>query len=134
MELLERDTELSALGERFDAVLAGAGCIALVSGEAGVGKSSLLREFVESRAGRARVLWGGCDALFTPRPLAPLHDMARHTAGALAAALAANSERETLFATALDELDRADSPTLAVFEDMQWADEATLDLVKFLGR
>ena len=39
-----------------------------------------------------------------------------------------------LFAAVLDELARPPTPTVLVFEDVHWADEATLDLVKFLGR
>jgi ATP/maltotriose-dependent transcriptional regulator MalT len=42
------------------------GRLVLVGGEAGVGKTALLRRFCDNRAGRARVLWGACDALFTP--------------------------------------------------------------------
>ena len=79
----------------------------------------------------ARVLWGACDALFTPRPLAPLHDIARQTQGALLAALNSGATRDAIFTAALDELER--EKALVVFEDMHWADEATLDLLKFLG-
>ena len=48
------------------------GRVALISGEAGIGKTSLLREFAAAQNKTARVLWGGCEALFTPHPLAPL--------------------------------------------------------------
>src|SRR5713226_7087206 len=79
-----------------------------------------------------RVLWGGCDDLFTPRPLAPLHDIARQCPGELLEAVGSGAGRESIFTAALDELEQ--TPTLVVFEDMHWADEATLDLLKFLGR
>jgi hypothetical protein len=78
------------------------------------------------------VLWGACDALYTPRPLAPLHDVARQSRGPLLAALASEAGRDVVFNAALDELEREKS--LVVFEDIHWADEATLDLLKFLGR
>ncbi len=107
------------------------GCIALVGGEAGMGKTALLQEFSKQRR-EARVLWGACDALFTPRPLAPLHDIARQTQGPLLAAVNSGANREEIFTAALDELERAEA--LVIFEDMHWADEATLDLVKYLGR
>ena len=45
-----------------------------MAGEAGVGKTLLLRRFCAPRA--ARVLWGDCDALFTRSPLGPLTDIA----------------------------------------------------------
>jgi DNA-binding CsgD family transcriptional regulator/tetratricopeptide (TPR) repeat protein len=131
MELLEREQCLADLAQRLGAVADQGGCIALVGGEAGMGKTALLQEFSKHQR-VARVLWGACDALFTPRPLAPLHDIARQTKGALLAAVNSGANREEIFTAALDELERAE--TLVVFEDMHWADEATLDLLKYLGR
>jgi DNA-binding CsgD family transcriptional regulator/tetratricopeptide (TPR) repeat protein len=131
MELLERERSLADLTEWLDGVAARGGCIALLGGEAGIGKTSLLHEFSKQQS-EARVLWGSCDALFTPRPLAPLHDIARQARGALLAAVNSGSNRDEIFTTALDELERV--AALVVFEDMHWADEATLDLLKYLGR
>jgi DNA-binding CsgD family transcriptional regulator/tetratricopeptide (TPR) repeat protein len=131
MELLEREQCLADLAQWLGAVADQGGCIALVGGEAGMGKTALLQEFSKQQR-VARVLWGACDALFTPRPLAPLHDIARQTKGALLAAVNFAAKREEIFTAALDELER--SETLVVFEDMHWADEATLDLLKYLGR
>lgn len=69
-ELLERAGELSTLGESLAAVQGSSrGHVVLVGGEAGVGKTALLRQFCEERRESARILWGGCDPLFTPRPL-----------------------------------------------------------------
>jgi DNA-binding CsgD family transcriptional regulator/tetratricopeptide (TPR) repeat protein len=131
MQLLERTRCLADLAEWLAAAAERSGCIALVAGEAGIGKTSLLQEFVKQQRG-TRVLWGACDALFTPRPLAPLHDISRQTQGALSKAVNSGANRDVLFNTALDELER--SAALVVLEDMHWADEATLDLFKFLGR
>ena len=131
MELLERERCLADLAEWLATVALHGGCIALIGGEAGIGKTAVLQEF-SSRQRIARVLWGACDALFTPRPLAPLHDIARQTQGALLAAINSAANRDDIFAAALDELERAQ--TLVVFEDMHWADEATLDLLKYFGR
>jgi predicted ATPase len=131
MELLEREQSLADLTRWLEAA-AGGGCIALVSGEAGIGKTSLLQEF-SKRQRRARVLWGACDALFTPRPLAPLYDIARQTQGVLLAAMESGATRDQIFTAALDELERG-AASFVVFEDVHWADEATLDLLKFLGR
>jgi DNA-binding CsgD family transcriptional regulator/tetratricopeptide (TPR) repeat protein len=134
MELLERERHLLALTEWFGAAGAGSGCVTLLHGEPGVGKTTLLRNFVDAQDDSTRVLWGACDALFTPRPLAPLHDIARQTGGPLLAALGGECTRERIFVAALEELERAGSTTLAIFEDVHWADEATLDLLKFIGR
>jgi predicted ATPase len=105
--------------------------VILVGGEAGIGKTVLLQEFC-SRQREMRVLWGGCDDLFTPRPLAPLHDIARQGTPRLLDAIGSGASRDHIFTAALDELER--TPTLLIFEDMHWADEATLDALKFLGR
>ncbi|MFL6600853.1 MAG: AAA family ATPase [Steroidobacteraceae bacterium] len=131
MELLEREQCLAELAECLTAAVMHGGRIALVAGDAGIGKSALLQEFSKGQS-KARVLWGACDALFTPRPLAPLYDVARQSEGELLTALNSGAHRDQVFAAALDELERAQ--TLVVMEDMHWADEATLDLLKYLGR
>jgi hypothetical protein len=57
----------------------------LAVGEAGIGKTALLRRFTDSVADPARVLWAACDHLFTPRPLGPFLDLADAVGGQLAA-------------------------------------------------
>jgi DNA-binding CsgD family transcriptional regulator len=131
MDLLERDRSLAELSQWRVSASHHGGCVVLVGGEAGVGKTALLHEFC-SRHPEMRLLWGGCDDLFTPRPLAPLHDIARQCPGELSETFSAGASRERIFTAALNELER--TATLVVFEDMHWADEATLDLLKFLGR
>ena len=131
MDLLERERCLADLAQWLDGVAARGGCITLVGGEAGIGKTSLLHEFSKQRH-EVRVLWGACDALFTPRPLAPLHDIARQARGTLLTVLNSGASRDEIFTATLDELER--TKALVVFEDMHWADEATLDLLKYLGR
>ena len=131
MELLERDIPLAELDDALRQAVAGNGQVVLVSGEAGIGKSSLVEHFTR-RQREVRVLWGVCDALFTPRPLGPLHDIAAQTKGELARLLRAESGRPAIFTACLNEF--RSRPGIVVFEDIHWADEATLDLLKFLGR
>ena len=76
MDLLERDATRRALDATLADAARGAGRVALVSGEAGIGKTALVDRFARGHGAAVRVLWGACDALATPRPLAPLHDMA----------------------------------------------------------
>src|SRR5262245_791979 len=128
MELLERERSLADLTQWLSAAGQDGGCVALICGEAGIGKTAVLQAFAKAQRA-VRVLWGACDALFTPRPLAPLHDIARQTQGALSAALNAGVSRDLVFNAVLDELER--KRTLVVFEDIHWADDATLDLLKF---
>jgi len=132
-DLLER----AWLLEELDGVLAATatgGRVVLVAGEAGIGKSALVRRFTERRSADARFLLGTCDPLLTPRALGPLHDIARQTGGRLAGLLASGGPREAVFAAFLDELDQGRRPRVVVVEDAHWADEATLDLLVFLGR
>src|SRR5438552_12627571 len=75
-ELVARDRELALLEAAFDEATMGRGRVGLVTAEAGGGKTALIDSFCTARTGRARVLRGACDALFTPRPLGPIHDFA----------------------------------------------------------
>src|SRR5215212_6009530 len=92
MDLLERSSALSELGGLLAAAAAG-GRVVLVAGEAGIGKSALVRGFAGRHGGDARFLVGGCDPLLTPRALGPLHDIARQTGGRLAELLATGGGR-----------------------------------------
>src|SRR5690348_14638940 len=74
VELLERDPFLQTLDDLLRQAGEGRGRVALISGEAGIGKTSLVERFLEQR--QAQTLWGACEALFTPRPLGPLYDIA----------------------------------------------------------
>ena len=134
MELLERDHELQALAVAFVEAAAGEGRIVLVTGEAGVGKTSFVDRFLATAERTARLFKGQCDSLFTPSPLGPLYDIARQTGGRLLAQLEAEAPRAALFSTMLDLLCDQPQPAILLVEDVHWADEATLDLVKYLGR
>jgi len=134
LELLERDQDLHTLAASFDEVVAGRGRIALVSGEAGIGKTSFVDHFIESRREQMCALKGNCDPLFTPTPLGPLHDIARQVGGSLPAQLETPTARAALFAGILDRLRKSLKPVVLVIEDLHWADDATLDLIKYLSR
>ncbi|HLW02949.1 MAG TPA: AAA family ATPase [Ktedonobacterales bacterium] len=134
MDLLERDQDFEQLARLWHAATTGQGRTVLVSGEAGIGKTALVERFVHQQGQATRCLWGACDALFTPRPLGPLYDMAAQTLGALSSLLQHETPRPVLFSTFLDELRNGGSPIVVVIEDVHWADEATLDLITFLGR
>lgn len=136
VELLERARELAVLDALLNETTAGRGSLAVIYGEAGIGKTALVERFLkqarERREPAIRPLWAACEALFTPRPLGPLYDIAQQVGSALRALLAAEANRAALFAALLDELSH--SPTILVIEDIHWADEATLDLIKYLAR
>ena len=130
MKLLERDELLAKLQAQLRLAAVGPGHLVLLEGEAGIGKTALLKCFADAQQGTT--LWGACDALQTPRPLSPLYDIAAQAPGELQAALAADAQRPRVFSAFLDLLAR--QPALVVFEDLHWADEATLDLLRYVGR
>jgi DNA-binding CsgD family transcriptional regulator/tetratricopeptide (TPR) repeat protein len=131
VELLERDALVDALREAARLAAAGEGRVVVVEGESGIGKTSVLRAIANQPSLGARVLWGACDALTTPRPLGPLVDMARRGARATADRLAQGAPTYDVFDAFLADLG---TPTVAIMEDLHWADEATLDLLRFVGR
>lgn len=130
--LLERDPELELLSDLLAETRASEGRVVLIRGEAGIGKTSLVREFLARHRDDANVLFGACDDLLTPQALAPFWDIAR-TEHSLLAPLE-KGDRQSLLAAVLDLLERSLRPTVLVIEDTQWADEATLDAIKYLGR
>ena len=101
-----------------------------IGGEAGAGKSALVDEFTKAAAS-CTVLVGRCDDLFAPRPLGPLADIAREVGGTLREAIEAG-HAAAAFDAFLDLLSDGRRPTIVVLEDLQWADDATLDLLRFV--
>lgn len=130
--LLERDPELSRLAELLAGVASSGGKVVLLRGEAGIGKSSLAREFVVRHADEAHIHIGYCDDLSTPQPLGPFIDIARDEPSLAEPLREGNSP--LVWQATLDLLSRSLRSSVLVIEDTQWADEATLDAVKFLGR
>lgn len=133
-ELLERERELADLAALLaDVREERRGRLVFVLGEAGIGKTALLRRFCDEHRSLARILWGACDALFTPSPLGPLIDVARSTGGELAALVQSDAKPYEAASALMRELGRQ-APVVLVIEDLHWADEATLDVVRLLGR
>src|SRR5689334_5024787 len=133
MELLERASFLRTLAEYGDEAAQGNGRLVLLSGESGIGKTVLLEGFQRQLAG-ARWLWGACDGLLTPRPLGPVFDIAGQLGGELDELCRTGAPRDRMYAAFLAELDAPGELTVAVIEDVHWADEATTDLLSYLGR
>src|SRR5258708_2080522 len=132
MDLLERQTELRQLAESLADANAGRGRLVSVSGEAGIGKTALVQAFIASSSRQARVLLGRCEDLSTPEPLGPIRDIVRSGGWPERAWFDDGTPRLALFSALLDRLSEA--ATLVVIEDLHWADDATLDFVRFLGR
>jgi predicted ATPase len=100
------------------------GLAVLVHGEAGIGKTALVETFLDNVNGAARVFRGACDALFTPRPLGPLYDLASQASPGLRKLIFEEFDRARAFPAFLDEFSGRDGPVVVLLEDMHWADEA----------
>jgi DNA-binding CsgD family transcriptional regulator/tetratricopeptide (TPR) repeat protein len=133
VELLERQAQLEELAQHLREAGSSAGMMTFVSGEAGAGKSALVEQFAQQPPRGTRVLWGHCDALQTSRVLGPVNEVA---AGLSLSGTASESDgsRAQLFSRLLERLSAPNPVSLVVLEDIHWADEATLDFVRFLGR
>jgi ATP/maltotriose-dependent transcriptional regulator MalT len=134
MDLLERQTQLEELTALLRGAGASTGKIALVMGEAGVGKSSLVEQFAQQAARAARVFWGHSDALQTSRVLGPVNELAAGLSLLRGSGSESPISREQLFSRVFEKLSPPHPLSVVVLEDLHWADEATLDFVRFLGR
>lgn len=129
-ELLERGEELATLTRALERVHeTRSGRVVLVAGEAGIGKTTLLRRFCAERS--ERVLWGACDPLFTPRPLGPWLDISESVGGDVARLMTSDPRPFQVASAILRDL-TASEPTILVLDDLHWADEATLDVVRLI--
>jgi DNA-binding CsgD family transcriptional regulator/tetratricopeptide (TPR) repeat protein len=132
-ELLEREADLAVLQSAASSASQGQGAVVLVSGEAGIGKSSMIEAWVADPGPNTRPLVGWCDDFLTNRTLGPLRDIARVSGGPLADAVAA-ADTGAVFECVLDLMRDPLRVTAVVIEDAHWADEATLDVVRYVGR
>ncbi len=128
----ERKDVLGLLGARADEARAGRGGLVIVSGESGVGKTSFVETFLQGRSDDTRVLWGVCDPLSTPRPLGPIHDFADEFGSATQHVLRTSDYPYEIFAAVFEEL--STQPCVLVIDDLHWADQAAVDLLRFVLR
>jgi DNA-binding SARP family transcriptional activator/DNA-binding CsgD family transcriptional regulator/tetratricopeptide (TPR) repeat protein len=128
-QLVERGDFLAQLEALRGEALGGSGRLVFLGGEAGVGKSALAAALAAAAAGHT-VRRGCCDNVTTAEPLGPLVDALPELAGVLAGD--AGLSKFGLFQHVRNLL--SGSPLLVLVEDVHWADEATLDVLRFLGR
>ena len=130
--LFEREGALGALESALAEASAGHGKLVIVAGEAGVGKTSLIRRFCDEQRS-VEVFSGWCDPLFTPRPLGPFLSIADEMAGELMQAVVREAPPHDVVTALVHDL-RERGPSIVVLEDVHWADEATLDVIRLLAR
>jgi DNA-binding CsgD family transcriptional regulator/tetratricopeptide (TPR) repeat protein len=134
-----RAGERAALREPVAALAAGRGGVAWIEGEPGIGKSTLIATaLADARARGCRVYRAVGDALGQRLPLHPLTEaLGRELAGDVAALLDAGDARGQVdesgavpaaverLLTVVDRLCAA-APVVLAFDDLQWADEASI--------
>jgi predicted ATPase len=131
---LERASQLEVLEATLAKASKGFGHTVVISGEAGIGKSSLARTFLQMHSNSARILKGACEDLSIAEPLAPLFDLAREAGWDLPSEIFTKGERLSVFSQALEILSDPSKPTLVLIEDLHWADDATIDFLRYIGR
>jgi DNA-binding NarL/FixJ family response regulator len=135
VELLEREGALGALAAAYDEAERGRGRVVFVTGEPGIGKTSLLGRFLAGLPTGPRTLLGTCDDLSIPRPLGPLLDLVGSVSPALERALSGGGgASQDVPPLLLAELALPPAPAVLVVEDVHWADDATLDALTVVGR
>ncbi|MEO5964861.1 MAG: AAA family ATPase, partial [Candidatus Limnocylindrales bacterium] len=132
-QLVERDEALATLRRYVDEEATAIGRLVLIRGEAGIGKTALLRAFVEDCPPEVDVFWGACDGVSTPQPYGPFEDMADALGPEFRRLLDGNASRGELGRWLLKWIALGPLRVLVV-EDVQWADQATLDLLAWLAR
>jgi len=132
-DLEERSEYLVRLIDAYRTAASGEGHTVFLMGEAGIGKTSLVNHFLKQLPKDAAILLGSCDPLSTPRPLGPLYDIAPQVSSRFQSLLKEEKKRHIIFSSLIDELASLQGVVI-VFEDVHWADEATVDLIKFLAR
>jgi AAA ATPase domain/Transcriptional regulatory protein, C terminal len=133
-ELLERGEFIQQLDEKLARTRTGTGQAVFISGEAGVGKSALLGAFFARVPSGSVVARGYCDALSPPRALGPVLELLSRLGLKSLSEIEAGHSREAVFNEVLARLRVVEEETIVVLEDLHWADEASLDFVRFLGR
>jgi DNA-binding CsgD family transcriptional regulator len=129
--VLEREGVLADLLALYDDVDR-EGRMVLLTGEAGIGKTTVARRLADKVQGPT--WWGQCDPLTTPRPLSPLLDIVDDASTGLPDLFSGAPEPYDVFARLVTVLRDVPEPLLLVVEDVHWADGATLDMLRFLGR
>ncbi len=132
--ILERDELLTSVKARLDEASRGTGSVILVGGEAGSGKTSIVRETVARWGHTVTVVHGACDPLTTARPLGPFLEIMAHDALRPGLPSGDTWSAADISAALLRELAAVQGPVLVVVEDLHWADDGTLDAIRFLAR
>ncbi len=148
IRLAGREKELALLREKLASAKEGTGGLALIGGEAGIGKTTLAEAALQEAAGQGFVvLEGHCFDLADTPPYGPWIDLFLHVpqsaalpplpeAFAVRGTVGAVASQMALFAQVEDFLRALATrqPVAILLDDLHWSDPASLDLLRFLSR
>ena len=143
LPVVGRDVELALLREALHSVAAGMGRVVLIEGEAGIGKSRLLRQAAEIGAALGLpVLTGAADKLERDRPFRAVLDALRidlygsDSTSDTPSPLERSDQTLVVIDRILDEMEQrcAVVPLVLLLEDLHWADPATLRTAQAIAR
>jgi DNA-binding CsgD family transcriptional regulator len=134
LQLQERETQMQALRAALEEARDGQGRLAAILGEAGIGKTTLLRAFLSGLGSDVLILRAACEDLSIAEPLGPLRDLAREAGWEIHEALSGSGGRIAAYSQIMKDIDTIALPVVIVVEDLHWADEATVDFLKFMAR
>ncbi len=129
--LLERDHVLAEIDTLAQAAAEGAGKVVFVIGEAGIGKTSVLRAARERTDAVLRPVWTACEDVSSPEALTVLRELPEIDGDLLNNAHDGGS-RLSLFRDTLERLSQ--TPTILFVEDLHWADDGSIDFIRYAGR
>jgi DNA-binding CsgD family transcriptional regulator len=130
--LVEREEQLQTLGGILSDSSSNGGQVVLVSGEAGHGKTTLINSVLDDLDHRYQVLVSACEPIGVPAAFSPLFELLGTLPAQLGDDILTRAGRPSVAAGMLDFV--KNERVVLVIEDVHWADEATLGLVRFLGR
>lgn len=131
--LVEREAPLAELERHLAAARTGDGRMVVVRGEAGIGKTALISTLAASPSLGVPVMVGRCDGVSTPSPYGPIRDVVGSLGPQFREMLEADAPRHQVKARFFERL-AAIGPHLLVIEDVQWADEATIEVLTYVAR
>jgi DNA-binding CsgD family transcriptional regulator/energy-coupling factor transporter ATP-binding protein EcfA2 len=134
MTILERESQLDTLHQLIHHAAEGTGQVIFIAAESGGGKSTLIEHFAQSTSEYTRTVVVRCDGLKMPGPFGTLADFAGAFGPDVEAALTQLDSRDSVFRAILSTLRNTRTTTILVIEDAHWSDQASLELIRFLGR
>jgi predicted ATPase len=134
MKMLERESQLATLHDHVQQAAAGRGRLVFLAAEGGGGKTTLVEQLAATLTDDVRMAIVSCDGLKMPGPFGPLFDIATALGPDVEDLLRDHAPRDRIFRAVLSALQSAPQPQILVGEDAHWTDEASLELIRFLGR